>query len=267
MITKRVLFEIIFGVGTKSGKLFDKVLLWVILASVLVAILESVSSIGTKYRVVLVALEWFFTIVFTIEYIFRIYVVPRKRAYLLSFWGLIDLIAILPTYLSLIFVGYHYLIILRIVRLLRVFQVYQLTQFLLESRSLYSALRSSFYKISIFMILVLIIVILLGSVMFVIEGDANGFTSIPQSIYWAIITITTVGYGDIVPTTVVGKFISSFIMLIGYSIIAVPTGIITFELSKKPRKGRPTECEACHQDNPKGSAYCNHCGKELPDHQ
>jgi len=234
-----------------------------ILASVLVAILDSVASIGPKSKVILTSLEWVFTGIFTIEYFFRIYVVPRKKAYIFSFWGLVDLISILPTYLSLIFVGYQYLIILRILRLLRVFQVYQLTQFLLESRSLYSALRSSVYKISIFMTLVLIIVVLLGSVMFVIEGEHNGFTSIPQSIYWAIITITTVGYGDIVPSTVLGKFISSFIMLIGYSIIAVPTGIITFELSKKPGKRGPTECQECHNDNPKGSVYCNRCGKEL----
>lgn len=263
MIRKRELYEIIFGVGTKWGRLFDIVLLWVILASVTVAIIDSVSSIDLKYKAFLTTLEWIFTGLFTIEYLVRVWVVPRKRKYIFSFWGLIDLISFLPTYLSLILVGYKYLIILRIVRLLRVFQVYQLNKFLLESRSLATAFRSSIYKISIFLTFVLIIVILLGSLMFVVEGDESGFTSIPQSIYWAIITITTVGYGDIVPVTVLGKFIASFIMLIGYSIIAVPTGIITFELSKRPGKGQPTECRECGHDNPIGSVYCNQCGKKL----
>jgi len=263
MIRKRVLFEIIFGVKTRSGKLFDIVLLWVILASVLVVILDSVSWIAIKYSTILVSLEWAFTILFTVEYLVRVLVVPHKGRYIFSFWGLIDLVSFLPTYLSLILVGYKYLIILRIVRLLRVFQVYQLTQFLLESKSLYSALRSSIYKISIFMILVLIIVVVLGSIMFVVEGDESGFTSIPQSIYWAIITITTVGYGDIVPITVFGKFISSFIMLIGYSIIAVPTGIVTFELTKKSSKSHPEKCRECNHINPDGSFYCNHCGEKL----
>lgn len=263
MISKRDLFKIVFGASTRSGRLFDVVLLWVILASVLVAILDSVPSIGMKNKGLLTTLELFFTIIFTIEYALRVYIVPNKKAYIFSFWGLVDVISFLPTYLGLIFVGYEYLIILRIVRLLRVFQVYQLTQFLLESRSLYTAFRTSIYKISIFMSLVLIIVILLGSLMFVIESEESGFTSIPQSIYWAIITITTVGYGDIVPVSVLGKFISSFIMLIGYSIIAVPTGIVTYEMTRMPGRRKSNYCAACDHENPKGSVYCNHCGGKL----
>ncbi len=263
MISRRTLFEIIFGTSTKAGKRFDVVLLWVILASVTVVILDSVSSINLRFGRLLMILEWIFTIAFTIEYVVRVIVVPHRWRYIFSFWGIIDLVAFLPTYLSIIFVGYKYLIILRIIRLLRVFQIFALPQFLRESKALYLALRSSIYKISIFMTLVLITVIVLGGVMYIVEGQKNGFTSIPQAIYWAIITITTVGYGDIVPTTVLGKFISSFIMLIGYSIIAVPTGIITMELTRKKFGSHDLTCNECHHINPKNSIFCNNCGNRL----
>lgn len=266
MIRKRDLFELIFGVETRAGKLFDIVLLWVILASVLVVVLDSVTEINSRYYVVFVVLEWIFTVIFTLEYVIRVWVVPNKWRYIFSFWGLIDLISFLPTYLSLFFVGYKYLIILRIVRLLRVFKVYQMKRFIQGYTHLYTALRSSIYKISIFMALILVVVIILGALMFVIEGKENGFSSIPQSIYWAIITITTVGYGDIVPSTIFGKFIASFIMLIGYSIIAVPTGIVTFELSREKENREKPVCPSCHHENPTGSHYCNVCGSKLGKH-
>ena len=263
MIRKRELFEIIFGVQTRAGKLFDIVLLWVILLSVLVVILDSVSWLSGRYYVLLVVLEWTFTIIFTLEYALRVYVVPNKRRYIFSFWGLIDLISFLPTFLSLLFVGSKYLVILRIVRLLRVFKIYQMTKFLHEYTSLYTALKSSVYKIAIFMALILVVVVMVGTIMFVVEGNGNDFTSIPQSIYWAIITITTVGYGDIVPTTILGKFIASFMMLIGYSIIAVPTGIVTFEMTRKSGKTPFSTCPACKHRNPSDALFCNYCGERI----
>ena len=263
MIRKRLLFEIIFGTSTKAGKRFDVILLWVILASVLVVVLDSVNTINDRLGRFMLTLEWVFTIAFTIEYLVRIWVVPNRWKYIFSFWGLVDLVSFLPTYLSLVIAGYKYLVVLRIIRLVRVFQIYQLTQFLAESKALYGALKNSIFKILIFMILVLIIVVVMGAIMYVVEGETNGYTSIPQSIYWAIMTITTVGYGDIVPVTVLGKFISSFIMLIGYSIIAVPTGIITFELSKKTSIEKNLTCGKCEHINPPGALFCNRCGKML----
>ncbi len=266
MISKRHVFEVIFGTSTKEGKRFDELLLYIILASVAVVVLNSVPILREKLGTLFIVLEWIFTIIFTVEYFIRIYVVPHRWRYVFSFWGVIDVISFLPTYLSLFIPGYNYLIILRIIRLLRVFQIFALPNFLRESKALYSALRSSIYKISIFLLLILIIVIVLGTIMYIVEGEESGFSSIPQGVYWAIITITTVGYGDIVPTTVLGKFISSFIMLIGYSIIAVPTGIITFELSKKKEYAHHFYCKSCHHQNPTDSTFCNQCGKPLTDH-
>ncbi|MDD3812661.1 MAG: ion transporter [Bacteroidales bacterium] len=266
MISKRHVFEVIFGTSTKEGKRFDELLLYIILASVAVVVLNSVPILREKLGTLFIVLEWIFTIVFTVEYFIRIYVVPHRWRYVFSFWGVIDVISFLPTYLSLFIPGYNYLIILRIIRLLRVFQIFALPNFLRESKALYSALRSSIYKISIFLLLILIIVIVLGTIMYIVEGEESGFSSIPQGVYWAIITITTVGYGDIVPTTVLGKFISSFIMLIGYSIIAVPTGIITFELSKKKEHAHRFYCKSCHHQNPTDSTFCNQCGMLLTDH-
>ena len=263
MIRKRLLFETIFGTSTKAGRRFDVILLWVILASVLVVVLDSVQSINLRLGRYLLILEWLFTVTFTVEYMVRIWVVPNRRKYIFSFWGLVDLVSFLPTYLSLIIAGYKYLVVLRIIRLVRVFQIYQLTQFLAESKALYGALKNSIFKILIFMVLILIIVVVMGAIMYVVEGETNGFTSIPQSIYWAIMTITTVGYGDIVPITVLGKFISSFIMLIGYSIIAVPTGIITFELSKKTSQEKHLICRKCEHLNPPIALFCNRCGSML----
>ena len=201
---KEELYRIIFESETAAGKRFDVWLLWLILASVLVAMLDSVQSIHEHLRTEFYILEWAFTILFTIEYLFRVYVSHRKSRYILSTWGLIDLLAILPTYLSLIFVGYQYMLVVRIIRLLRVFRILRLVQFTSEALYLIKALKAAFFKISIFFMTVLIIVVILGTVMYVVEGGQHGFSSIPQSIYWAIITVTRVGYGDIVPFTVLG---------------------------------------------------------------
>lgn len=231
-MTKQLLYNIIFENDTKAGKRFDVLLLWSILISVLIAMLDSVPSLNGAVGFEFYLIEWVFTIFFTIEYIFRISVHPKPQKYMFSFWGLVDLFAILPAYLSLLFIGSQYFLIVRIFRLLRVFRILRLIQFNREALVLMNALRSSSFKISIFMSTVVTIVVILGTIMYVIEDPENGFTSIPQSIYWAIITITTVGYGDIVPHTVLGKFISSIAMIIGYAIIAVPTGIVTVEMAR-----------------------------------
>lgn len=257
---KEELYRIIFESETAAGKRFDVWLLWIILASVLVAMLDSVQSIHEHLKTEFYILEWAFTILFTLEYLFRVYVSHRTSRYILSTWGLIDLLAILPTYLSLLFIGYQYLLIVRIIRLLRVFRILRLVQFTSEALYLIKALRAAFFKISIFFMTVLIIVVLLGTIMYVVEGGQHGFSSIPQSIYWAIITVTTVGYGDIVPFTVLGKFIASVAMIIGYAIIAVPTGIVTSEMVKA--NAAKVVCGACHADMQPGAKYCSNCGVE-----
>ena len=226
-MTKKDLYQIVFGTDTKAGKRFDVVLLWLILISIIIVMLESVPELGAKYAKLFFFVEWVLTILFTIEYLLRIYISHKPLKYIFSFWGLIDFLSILPTWLSLVYTGYHYFIIVRIFRLLRIFRVLKLVRFNNEAQVLIKALRASIYKISIFFLVVLSIVTFLGTLMYVVEGGEDGFSSIPQSIYWAIVTVTTVGYGDLVPHTVIGKFISSFAMIIGYAIIAVPTGIVT----------------------------------------
>lgn len=264
MLTKKDLYIIIFGSDTKLGKLFDIVLIWAIALSVFVVILDSIPVINQKYEKEFYLLEWFFTIIFTIEYILRIFISPHFLKYLRSFWGVIDLLAILPTYLSFFFYGYQYLLVIRILRLLRVFRVLKLFRFNDEALSLIRALKASLHKIAIFFSAVLTIVILLGTIMYVIEGGENGFSSIPQSIYWAVITITTVGYGDIVPQTTLGKFISAFAMIIGYAIIAVPTGIITVEMAGTKKNEKKYErCKDCSKLIEVNSNYCNNCGKKV----
>lgn len=263
LLSKRDLFEIVFGTNTKAARRFDVILLWVIIASVSTVIIDSLVDVNHNYKQLFIYLEWTFTILFTGEYIIRIYIVPHPRKYIFSIWGLIDLLSILPTYISLIVAGAQFLTILRLMRLLRIFRILNLTRFLIESKILYTAIRASVFKISIFMLFVFVFVIVLGTIMFVIEGGESGFTSIPQSVYWAIITITTVGYGDIVPQTVAGKFIASFIMLIGYSIIAVPTGIFAMEFAKGNKKEKAPRCMKCNHKNPEHSRFCNQCGSKM----
>lgn len=257
MNTKNKIKIIIFGTDTKLGKWFDVGLLWLILISILLIMLESVPSLNARYAHIFKPLEWIITIIFTIEYFIRIWVVRNKAGYIFSFFGIIDLISIVPSYIGLFVSGYHILMILRAIRLLRVFRVFQLTEYLSESADFGKAMISSVRRIIIFLSILIILVMILGTIMFVVEGQKNGFDSIPQSIYWAIVTITTVGYGDITPATVVGKFVSSLIMLLGYSIIAVPTGIITAEmLKKKVEKDRKAVKE---------KRFCNQCGIEVYD--
>ncbi len=259
--TKERLYIIVFGTETKAGKRFDLVLLWVILFSVLIVMLESVPEIRSKLIEPFIIIEWVLTIVFSIEYLVRIWISPGRFKYLFSAWGLIDLLSILPTYLSLFFPGYHYLLIVRIFRLLRIFRILKLARFNRESQVLLKALRSSLYKISIFLVAVVAIVTFMGTIMYVVEGGKQGFTSIPQSIYWAIVTVTTVGYGDMVPHTVLGKFISSFAMILGYAIIAVPTGIVTVEMSKSGLTN--TTCSKCNTSVLKSDNFCKNCGKAI----
>lgn len=250
--------QIIFGHDTKSSKLFDIILLWVILISVVIVVLESVPSLNGRFANFFFYAEWTITILFTVEYLLRIWSSKTPLRYVFSFWGLVDLLSILPTYLELINFGFHYLLAIRIFRLLRVFRILKLVRFNREAQKLLLAMKGSGYKIAVFLMVVISIMVILGTLMYVIEGGENGFTSIPQSIYWAIVTVTTVGFGDIVPQTILGKFLSSIAMIMGYAIIAVPTGIISVELAKN--KSEDKVCEVCKHDNPDDAQYCNQCG-------
>ena len=260
------LHEVIFESNTSAGKAFDICLLIAILASIAIVMLDSVPTLHAQYGQIFFILEWAFTILFTIEYILRLISVKRPLLYMFSFLGLVDLLAIIPMYLSIFMVGAQSLLVLRALRLLRIFRIFKLTHFLTEMSFLGAALRSSLKKISIFMLVVLAIVVILGSIMYLVESEENGFGSIPESVYWAIVTITTVGYGDIAPATPAGKFIASIIMLIGYGIIAVPTGILTTEMALISRSRKPGHetCPACgkagHEEN---ANYCKYCGEKL----
>ncbi|HEV8270508.1 MAG TPA: ion transporter [Chitinophagaceae bacterium] len=260
------LHEIIFESNTTAGKIFDICLLISILTSIAVVMLDSISSLHLRYERTFFILEWGFTILFTIEYLLRLICVKRPLLYVFSFLGIVDLLAIIPMYLSIFLAGAQSLLVFRALRFLRIFRIFKLTHFLSEISFLGSAIRSSAKKISIFMLVVVAIVIILGSIMYIVESNESGFTSIPESIYWAIVTITTVGYGDMTPVTPVGKLIASLIMLIGYSIIAVPTGILTTEIAlmtRKEKKGSEA-CPGCgkegHDDN---AVYCKFCGEKL----
>lgn len=259
--------EIIFGTETPAGKAFDVVLIWSILLSVLVVIIDSVHHIRSEYGSILYAIEWFFTILFTIEYILRLVSVKRPVGYVFSFFGLVDLLAILPTYVSIFVPGSQSLLTIRTLRLLRTFRVFKLTHYIHEAGVILTALRASRRKISVFLAAVVTIVVIIGSFMYVIEGEPNGFTDIPTSIYWAIVTLTTVGYGDVAPHTPIGKTLASFLMIIGYGIIAVPTGIVTVEMSQASQKvDRIRECPECRQAGHDANArFCKFCGALLTD--
>ena len=258
-------FEVIFEADTPAGKWFDIALIICILLSVMVVMLDSVSSIGTKYGRLLYALEWFFTILFTVEYILRLICVGRPIRYAVSFFGVVDLLAILPTYMSLIFFGSRYLAVVRVLRVLRIFRVLKLGHHTKEAAVLKKALYASRRKILVFLFVVLTLVVIMGSLIYVIEGKEGGFTSIPRSIYWAIVTLTTVGYGDISPQTGPGQFLAAIVMILGYSIIAVPTGIVTVELSHVHKEQTSTQaCPDCSAEGHDSDAgYCKFCGAKL----
>ncbi|MEM1093870.1 MAG: ion transporter [Bacteroidota bacterium] len=264
--TRQRLHDIIFGAETLDGKAFDVVLIIAIVLSVAAVMLESIAHIEAEYGAALRAAEWVFTILFTIEYALRIYAVAKPRTYIFSFFGMVDLLAILPTYLSLLLPGTQYLLVIRLLRILRVFRVLKLVQFLEEAQLLKQALHASRRKITVFMFTVVTLVVIVGSLMYLIEGVENGFTSIPRSIYWAIVTLTTVGYGDISPQTDLGQFIASIVMILGYAIIAVPTGIVTVELTRAERESMAStrSCSACASTGHAPDAvYCKYCGDEL----
>ena len=235
MITKEKLRSIIFGYDTKAGKQFDIILFIAITLSVIGVILSSDTEIDKKYGFLLNVIEWIFTILFTIEYILRIYSTKNKKRYIFSFMGIVDLLAIVPTYLMFIYPPIRYLLDIRIIRLIRIFRVFRLSNYLKGAYTMQIALRSSRPKIIVFLLSIGITVVLLGTLMYIIEGQNSGFENIGTSIYWAVVTLTTVGYGDVVPITGVGKLIASFIMILGYAIIAVPTGIVSAEFAKDSR--------------------------------
>jgi voltage-gated potassium channel len=268
---RKKIFTIIFGTDTPAGKVFDVILLSMIMLSVSAVILESVASLRSLHHRFFMNTEWFFTIVFTLEYLLRIYSSPRPFKYMTSFFGIIDLLAILPTYMGLIFDQATFLLTIRALRLLRIFRIFKLGRYVKEAAILFKALQTSTYKIVVFFGTVLTLVLILGSLFYLIEGEENGFTSIPQSIYWAIVTVTTVGYGDIAPVTVLGKILASIAMLTGYSIIAVPTGIFAIELRKAAREDKvrsSLRCEGCgHEDHDQDASYCKICGFKLTGHQ
>ena len=260
------LHEIIFEADTPAGKAFDVVLLIAILLSVLAVMLESVTQIKLEYGQILYITEWFFTILFTLEYIGRLVVVKKPLKYATSFLGIIDLLSVIPTYLSLMFVGAQSLLVIRSIRLLRVFRVFKLARFLGEASQLTAALKASRPKIVVFIGAVFTLVVIMGTLMYLIEGGENGFTSIPKSIYWAVVTLTTVGYGDIAPQTVLGQALATLIMILGYGIIAVPTGIVSAEMSRQ-KPYAPVSTQACPHCGAEGhdsdAAYCKKCGGHL----
>lgn len=263
MSLKKKLYRIIFLSDTPGGKLFDILLMAAIVLSILVVFVDSVADIHDSYGHFLLTAEWVFTIIFTIEYLLRIYSAPVKSRYVFSFYGIIDFLAIVPTYISLFLIGYQYLLVIRVLRLLRVFRILKLYRFLGASQHLAESLRASKHKIAVFLSFVMAIVVIMGASMYLIEGPENGFKSIPESIYWAIITLTTVGYGDITPITPLGKALASVIMITGYSIIAVPTGIITAEMTRK-KDAKDRKCRKCgHENHDKDAQYCKVCGESL----
>ncbi len=226
------IYSVIFGTDTKAGRTFDIVLLWLIVASLILVMLSTVKSLVQQYGIYFKLSEIIFTVLFSVEYILRVYSHPKPFKYIFSFYGIVDFMAIIPSYLEYVFLNTHYLFTIRALRLLRIFRILKLGRYIKEAEMLAKALKQSMYKITVFFGAVLTLVIFLGTTMYLVEGEQSGFTSIPQSMYWAIVTITTVGYGDIAPITVPGKIISSIAMLLGYTIIAVPTGIVSVEISK-----------------------------------
>jgi voltage-gated potassium channel len=265
---KHTLYKVIFESDTDAGRAFDRILIYLILLSLLVVVLDSVQSISNQYHSILSFLEWSFTLIFTAEYIARLYCAHDRKKYALSFFGIIDLIAVLPTYLALFFPELHALIDVRVLRLMRIFRIFKLTGFLSEYTHLANALAASRRKIMVFLSVVLMVVMVMGTLMYVVEGPEHGFTSIPISIYWAITTMTTVGFGDITPKTDLGKLIASIMMLMGWGTLAVPTGIVTSEMAVRRHKldAENISCPNCMASNlTMGDKYCSQCGANLPE--
>ena len=263
------LHEIIYEADTTLGKVFSILLFIVIIASIVLVMLESVKSIDQKYHNFLNISEWVITILFTLEYFARIVTVKRPLKYITSFYGIIDLLSTIPKYLSILFVGSHSLVALRALRLMRVFRILKLARYIGESNNFIRALKASRIRIFVFISFILILCTILGTIMYLIEDDASGFTSIPESVYWAIVTLTTVGYGDIAPVTPFGQFIASIVMILGYAIIVIPTGIITSEIVKDSINNVQTNTQSCpsclaekHRDN---AEFCYNCGERLND--
>jgi len=259
------LHEIIFESDTRAGKNFDIALLFLIITSVFIVVIETVPSVNAQYFNIFRTIEWIFTILFTIEYLLRIYAVRKASAYIFSFYGIVDLLAVIPTYLSLVFFGSQYLLVIRALRLLRIFRIFKLSHFLKGQETIMSAIRASMPKILVFLTAIVIIVIIIGAVMYAVESPYNDqFSSIPEGIYWAVTTLTTVGFGDITPVTGLGKFLSIIVMIMGYAIIAVPTGIISAEFVKPTVHLNSQVCSNCgfskHEDDAK---YCKNCGVSL----
>jgi voltage-gated potassium channel len=259
------LHDIIFQHDDPAERAFDVVVIAAIVLSVVVVMLDSVESIAARYGNVLYVAEWFFTVLFTIEYLLRLWTSPRPLAYARSFYGVVDLLSVLPTWLSILFPPGRFLVVLRALRVLRVFRILKLAEYVEQGAVLSAALRASRYKITVFVTAVVTLSVIVGSMMYLIEGPAAGFTSIPQSVYWAVVTLTTVGYGDIAPESPLGKALAATLMIMGYGIIAVPTGIVTLELDRASRSGgagRP--CPGCGVDRHEAdSTFCRHCGTQL----
>ncbi|PZX58324.1 voltage-gated potassium channel [Algoriphagus ratkowskyi] len=267
IFTKKRLAHIVFESDDWASKTFDIVVLFMIFGSIFVAILDSVGSVRAQYGELLFILEWVFTILFTLEYMLRIWLSRKPRGYIFSFFGMVDLLAILPTYLSFFVVNSQLLTVVRALRLLRVIRILKLGRYVAEAEYLTKSLKASSHKIMIFIAFVLTIVLITGTLMFIVEGPENGFTSIPIGMYWAIVTLTTVGFGDITPSTPLGQLLSSVIMLMGYAIIAVPTGIVSSEMAaqkKKMENRGAVQCPNCkHTGLDSWDEYCKFCGGKL----
>ena len=260
------LHEVIFEADTAGGKAFDLTLIVCIALSIIVVMLDSIQDLHDRYGSLLYVAEWVFTLLFTAEYVLRLLSVGRPLRYALSFYGIVDFLSIVPTYLSIFVPGTQYLLVIRSLRVLRIFRIFKLSQYVGEARQLTRALHSSRRKIMIFYFTVIHIVVIVGAMMYLIEGRENGFTSIPRSIYWAIVTITTVGYGDIAPQTNVGQAVAAFLMITGYAILAVPTGIVTAEWAMQNRQ-RIISTQSCPQCSSEGhdadAKFCKHCGADM----
>ena len=260
-------YRVIFGTDTPAGQRFDIALIYLILVSVLAVVLASIESIKMQYGDWLFRLEWAFTMLFSIEYAVRIYSSPKPFRYIFSFYGLVDLLSIIPTYLALLFPAANYWLVIRLLRVLRIFRVFKLVRYLTEANLLLRSMYAARRKVLVFFTVVLVICVIFGSLMFLVEGPDNGFTSIPRSIYWTIVTITTVGYGDITPETVFGQIIATMAMLTGYSIIAIPTGIFTAEIAREMiTETNNRQCNVCNRSGHHTEAeYCFQCGVSLPE--